>query len=121
MKFKNKKPIISLSILSSAGFILALVSGLVFSTNQIAQVEAQTLPSNVNVSDLNDAQVNAYYSGVSGLSGDNLVAALNGIIDDHREYDYKSDSDRTAYKIIDRNWELSPLSPNFTPIITTVL
>ena len=112
MKFKNKKPIISLSILSSAGFILALVSGLVFSTNQIAQVEAQTLPPNVNVSDLNDAQVNTYYNGVSGLSGDNLVAALNEIIDGHREYDYESDADRTAYKIIDRNWELSPLSPS---------
>ena len=110
MKFKNKKPIISLSILSGAGLILALVSGLVFSINHIGQVEAQTLPTNVNVNDLNDAQVNAYYSGVSGLSGDNLVAALNGIIDDHREYDYESD--RTAYKIIDRNWELSPLSPS---------
>ena len=112
MKIKNKKPIISLSILSGAGLILALVSGLVFSINHIGQVEAQTLPTNVNVNDLNDAQVNAYYSGVSGLSGDNLVAALNGIIDDHREYDYESDSDRTAYKIIDRNWELSPLSPS---------
>ena len=62
MKFKNKKPIISLTILSSACLILGLVFGLPFVTNQGSQVEAQPLPTNVNVSDLNDAQVNAYYS-----------------------------------------------------------
>ncbi|MDD3938233.1 MAG: endonuclease [Bacilli bacterium] len=94
---------------------LSLLSSLFIGLRGLAaspiEVSAQILPTNVNVTDLTDAQVNAYYSGVSGKSGDQLVSALNSIIDGHREYNYDSDTDRYAYKIMDRNWTLSPLSP----------
>lgn len=94
---------------------LSLLSSLFIGLRGLAaspvEVSAQTLPTNVNVTDLTDAQVNAYYSGVSGKSGDQLVSTLNTIIDGHREYNYESDTDRYAYKIMDRNWTLSPLSP----------
>ncbi|NLN80351.1 MAG: hypothetical protein GX132_02995 [Erysipelotrichia bacterium] len=71
---------------------------------------AGTLPSKVNINDLDDASINNYYAGVDGLSGNNLKNALYNIIKNHREYDYNSSNDRFAYKIMDRNWTLSPAS-----------
>ncbi|MFA5686706.1 MAG: endonuclease [Bacilli bacterium] len=68
------------------------------------------LPSKINISDLDDDEVNSYYAGVDGLFGDDLKETLNDIIKDHHEYDYNSASDRTAYKIMDRNWDFSPAS-----------
>lgn len=97
--------ILGLTVLSSASLLISSFN------NNAEETHAQTLPTNVNVTDLTDSQVNAYYSGVSGKSQDQLLSALNSIIDEHREYDYENDDDRTAYKIIDRNWTLSPLTP----------
>ena len=96
--------ILGLTVLSSASLLISSFN------NNAEETHAQTLPTNVNVTDLTDSQVNAYYSGVSGKSQDQLLSALNQIIDGHREYRYDSTTDRTAYKIIDRNWSLSPLS-----------
>ena len=111
MKIKMSR---TTKLLFSVG-TLSLLSSLFIGLRGLAaspvEVSAQTLPTNVNVTDLTDAQVNAYYSGVSGKSGDQLVSTLNTIIDGHREYNYESDTDRYAYKIMDRNWTLSPLSP----------
>lgn len=97
------------SLLAILSFSLALANVTKSQQNQI-EVNAQTLPPNVNVTDRTGSELATYYSGINGKSGDQLLAALNQIIDDHREYDYDSDTDRYAYKIMDRNWTLSPLS-----------
>jgi len=91
-----------------------VVLGLLFAKpSQPLDVSAVSpMPTNVNVSINTDSQVNSYYSGVSGLSGNALLGALNQIIDGHNEYDYDSTTHRTIYKIIDRNWDLSPLTPS---------
>ncbi|MGI6714013.1 MAG: endonuclease I family protein [Bacilli bacterium] len=66
------------------------------------------MPTEIINYDLSDELVNQYYTGVEGKSGDNLLEALSTIIGGHREYDYESDNHRKIYKIIDRNWTLSP-------------
>ena len=103
---KNRTQFVSL--LAILSFSLTLVNVTKSQQNQI-EVNAQTLPTNVNVTDRTGSELATYYSGINGKSGDQLLAALNEIIDDHREYNFDSSSDRTAYKIIDRNWKLSPL------------
>ncbi len=107
---KYQKITLASSIL---GLIVLSASSLLISkySNNIEETFAQTLPTNVNVTDLTDAQVNSYYAGVENKSGDQLLSALYTIIDGHREYSYGSESDRYAYKIIDRNWSLNPLTP----------
>ncbi|HKM02634.1 MAG TPA: hypothetical protein VJZ31_01755, partial [Bacilli bacterium] len=65
------------------------------------------LPTNINVTNRDGAFLASYYSGTQGLTGEDLLNQLNTIIKGHREYDYENDSHRTAYKIIDRNWNLS--------------
>ncbi|MFA5481355.1 MAG: hypothetical protein WC282_03130, partial [Bacilli bacterium] len=101
------------------GAFVALAMGLVsiiFITsanafhNSMAVNAATPMPTNVNAANLTDSQVNAYYTGVDGLSGDDLLAALYPIIDGHNEYSYESDTHRTIYKIIDRNWTIDPLT-----------
>jgi len=95
--------------------IVVLTFSLMFTLvnkHDVYEVEALSpMPTNINVTDLNDEQVNAYYDGVASLQGDIFLGALNNIIKDHNEYNYDSDAHRTIYKIIDRNWELSPLTP----------
>lgn len=100
---KYKTPLItSLFLLST----LASLYGKDFSSAKAVS----PMPTNINVTDLSDTQVNAFYSSVAGTSGNALLAALNPLIDDHNEYDYESDTHRLIYKIIDRNWDLSPES-----------
>ncbi len=93
---------------------LSICASLVISTNNyglgIVAEAATPMPTNVNVTNLTDAEVSAYYGTISGQTGDALLAALNQIIKDHNEYNYDSDTHRTIYKIIDRNWTLSPAS-----------
>ena len=89
----------SISLLFSFTTLLVGWEGSFFET-QAAQVK----PSNVNLTNLNDAEVNAYYASVSGKKGDELLASLYDIIKNHREYSFDSNSDRLVYKIIDRNW-----------------
>ncbi|MFA5236121.1 MAG: endonuclease [Bacilli bacterium] len=72
--------------------------------------EAGPRPTNINTAHLDDEGLVSYYETVSGTKGDALLAALNQVIDDHQEYDYDSSSDRYIYKIIDRNWTLSPMT-----------
>lgn len=70
-----------------------------------------SLPSKLNLTDLSDAEVNAYYDGtrgttdVNGLRGDALLAALYDNIKDHEEYTYNTLGQ--VYKITDRDWDLS--------------
>ena len=104
---------LTITLVTSFGAIslLSLISIGTFNRSEAAiEVSAQTLPTSVNINDLNDSQVNAYYGGVDGKSGDTLLAELYTIIDGHREYNYDSSTDRYAYKIMDRNWSLSPLT-----------
>lgn len=68
----------------------------------------EMMPTEIINVDLNDELVNAYYQGVEGQKGDQLLETLSTIIGNHREYDYDSDDHRLIYKIIDRNWTLSP-------------
>ncbi len=90
---------------------LALITGVIFShlniQKEVVDADAQVLPPNVNITDRSGTEIASYYSAANGLSGDKLLQALNSIIDDHREYNFDNESDRTAYKIIDRNWQLS--------------
>lgn len=69
-------------------------------------------PTNINTHNLTGAELSTYYSAIYGKSGTALFNTLNDIIDDHIEPDYENDEDRLAYKIIDRNWQLSPLTPS---------
>lgn len=115
MKIKKKKKIYFSLIASS--LLITLFSGISLLNNQsINEVEGArigprgTSPKQVNITDVDDAGVNAYYQGVNNLSGLNLKNALYNIIKDHHEFDYESSTDRYAYKIMDRNWTLSPAS-----------
>lgn len=110
MKSNISKTTRMLLTLGSLSLLSSLFIGFKGLGSSPLEVSAQTLPTNVNATNLTDAQVNSYYTGVSGLSGNDLLSALNGIIDGHREYSYDSTTDRTAYKIIDRNWIIDPLS-----------
>ncbi len=84
-----------LALLPSQGLILA---------------EAGPRPTAINTAHLDEDGLTSYYETVAGTKGDGLLAALNQVIDGHQEYDYDSDTDRYIYKIIDRNWSLSPLT-----------
>ena len=88
----------------------ALMLPLFTNYHHIEVEAAAPMPTAINTANLDDAAVNAYYDGVSGKSGDELLGTLYDIIKGHNEYDYDSTTHRTIYKIIDRNWELSPLS-----------
>lgn len=96
-----------LGIISSVFLLLASMTNV---SEKSIKLEAQTTPTNINITDQNGTALATYYSGINGLKGDPLLAALSQIIDGHREYDYESDTDRLAYKIMDRNWTLSPLT-----------
>ncbi len=68
-------------------------------------------PTNIDTTYLENEALETYYSGIYGKQGDTLLAALHEIIKDHLEYDYESNTDREIYKIIDRNYDLSPMTP----------
>ena len=110
MKYKKNTAIKLIMTIGGIGLLSSLFVGLNNSFTNPLAVSAQVKPSSINVVNLNDTQVNSYYDGVDGLSGDALLSTLNGIIDDHREYNYNSDTDRYSYKIIDRNWDIDPLN-----------
>ncbi|MFA7701045.1 MAG: hypothetical protein WCX85_04180, partial [Bacilli bacterium] len=110
MKYKKNTAIKLIMTIGGIGLLSSLFIGLNNSFTNPLAVSAQVKPSSINVVNLNDTQVNSYYDGVDGLSGDALLSTLNGIIDDHREYNYNSDTDRYSYKIIDRNWDIDPLN-----------
>ena len=105
MKINNKTSIVVL--------LSALLIGTFLTHNQDYQAASalSPMPANVNVTDRTGVELASYYAGINGTRGDALLAALNTIIDDHNEYNYGSSVHRTIYKIIDRNWDLSPLTP----------
>lgn len=70
---------------------------------------ATPMPTVIDMTNATDAEVAAYYAGVEGKSGDQLVSFLYSVIKDHNEYDYDNSTHRYIYKIIDRNWELDAL------------
>lgn len=69
-----------------------------------------TRPSNIDTTYLQGQALENYYANISGKKGDVLLSTLHDIIKDHLEYDYESTTDREIYKIIDRNYDLSPLT-----------
>lgn len=99
MHMKFKKLFLTLSLSS------LLVSGINYQ-NKLENVSALT--SNVDISDLNDTNINKYYQGVAGLQGKSLQSALHNIIKDHTAFTYSETVN--IMKITDRDWDLSPLS-----------
>lgn len=87
-----------------------LASSIAFSPVETHAVGGISISSSasINMNDLTDAQVNAYYAGVSGLSGSSLKTTLNGIIDDHYTYSYSQTPN--IMRVTDRDWDLSPES-----------
>ena len=76
------------------------------------KVDAATpMPKNINMTNRTDAEVSNYYAGVNGKSGDALLGFLYTKIKNHNEYSYESETHRTIYKIIDRNWDLDAIDP----------
>ncbi len=79
-------------------------------TSNAHKVYATTpMPTAIVFENNTDADVSAYYAGVEGKAGDELLAFLYSVIKDHNEYDYENNTHRYIYKIIDRNWELDKI------------
>ncbi len=98
-------------------FSSVLAVGILASTISFSPLEARavggisiTSSASVNLNDLTDAQVNAYYTGVSGLSGTTLKTTLENIIDGHHTYSY--DTTPNIMRVTDRDWTLSPATPD---------
>lgn len=92
---------------------LLFVSASTLFIKDSVEVSAGPRPTNINMTTMNDNGMASYYSknGIfTNKKGDELVGLLYNVIKDHTEYDYESNTDREIYKIIDRNWELSPLN-----------
>lgn len=104
-----KKRNILLFTLSS----LLLATGVSLKTKE-QKVEGGPRPTNINMSTLSQEGIDNYYSRKGGFTnkrGDALLGELHEVIKDHIEYNYESNTDRYVFKIIDRNWDLSPLTP----------
>ncbi len=100
---KNNKLLILLTLLLGAS--------LVTNKQPVKTSAAQPMPTNINMQNATDAEVQAYYDGIDNEIGDDLLAFLNSKIKGHNEYDYESTTHRTIYKIIDRNWDLDASDP----------
>ncbi|HAV19546.1 MAG TPA: hypothetical protein DCX17_00790 [Firmicutes bacterium] len=102
-----------LTIIFSSFFATAmLVSTISFSPQDVDALGgiAITSATNINLNNLDDAAVNSYYTGVSGLSGTTLKGELHEIVDDHYAYSYTKTPD--IMRVTDRDWGLSPASPD---------
>lgn len=91
---------------------LLVISGVAFIKPK-TEVSAGPRPTNINISTLSEEGIDNYYSrngGFTNKKGDDLLAELHEVIKGHTEYNYNNDNDRFVYKIIDRNWALSPLT-----------
>ena len=92
--------------------ILLLLSGLKTPIFKAEPVYAATpMPTAIIFENCTDPEVSAYYEGVEGKKGDELLAFLYSVIKDHNEYNYESNTHRDIFKIIDRNWELDVIDP----------
>lgn len=94
-------------------FLLFFLSGFVPKSNQGIKVSADPMPTNINIKTMEQAELEDYYLSKGTLhsaKGETLQQKLNEVIKGHREYNFASDTDRYIFKIIDRNWELSPLT-----------
>ncbi len=97
----------------SAGVVLLLLGAFFASVPARKSVEAGPRPTKINITTMDEEGMANYYSQkglFSNVKGDELLSKLNNVIKGHTEYDYESTSDRLIYKIIDRNWSLSPLT-----------
>lgn len=84
-----------------------LTASIGFTHQRVQRLSAATpMPTTINMTNATDGEVSTYYTGVEGKKGDQLLSFLYGVIKDHNEYDYESNTHRYIYKIIDRNWEL---------------
>lgn len=71
------------------------------------------MPTNINMSTMTPEDLETYYTSKGSfhnVSGEEFRLKLNAVIKGHREYDFANSTDRFVFKIIDRNWDLSPLS-----------
>ncbi len=103
-------------------FLFSLLSLNAFARSEIkmpAKAAPPMMPNVIDMSVMSSEEMEDYYTSKGSIvraSGAALRESLNAVITDHREYDYNSTSGnnnhRLVFKIIDRNWTLSPLNEN---------
>ena len=105
------KKIIPLIALSAAAL---LVSVNIKERNYV--VRAATLPTNLNLNDVDSDTIRNYYSNLNSLSederkGNNLLKNLKPILKNNQKYySYDGDNLWSMYEITDRDWVKSPAS-----------
>ena len=90
---------------------LFLVGGSILSVSneRPSPVLATKLPTVINVKDATVEEVRNYYSSIGNdKKGQGLLDALHEVIKDHTTF--SADQDWNAFKIVNRDWEQSPLS-----------
>lgn len=113
----KKSKIVSIISISALSFALL---GVLFFNQEVKEVEAystSSLPTTINLNDVEDADIRSYYSSLSSLSaeerqGENLLKNLKTILKNGQKY-YSYDSGNSIwqiYEITDRDWEKSPAS-----------
>ena len=102
-KFKSNSIILSI-------LLVTMGLGLSPKKDEINLSALSPMPTSINTSSLDRVGKETYYQSVEDKKGDDLLAALYQVIKDHNEYDYDNNTHRFIYKIIDRNWQLSPLT-----------
>ena len=127
------KKIIPLSVLSIA---LTFASVGFLKGNSYKEVLATSYPTssvtkNINLNDLSDSDIRAYYSSLSSLpeserQGTNLLKNLKPILKNNQKYFSYGSGATTAvwqmYEIVDRDWEKSPASaiPGYDAATNTI-
>jgi len=109
MKNNQLRTTLMFSSFLLVGIIASTVSFSPISAHAVGGISISSSAS-INLNNLADAQVNAYYTGVSGLSGTSLKTSLNGIIDGQHTYSYSQTPD--IMRVTDRDWGLSPETPD---------
>ena len=114
----NKKTL-TLSLLMTLGVSITSFS-FIYSHQNFKKVEAistsgctylSTLPTSIDLNDVDDDEIRAYYSNLndldeSELTGTNLLKNLKPILKEMNYFSY--DNIWKIYEITDRDWELSP-------------
>lgn len=80
-------------------------------STEVKALAGDPMPTNINMTISSDAVLSAFYSGVNGKTGNDLVSYLHTKVDGHYEYNYTSATHRNIFKIIDRNWDLDAIDP----------
>ena len=130
---ENMKKVVPLSVLSAA-LVFASVGflrGNSYKEVLASSYSTSSVTKNINLNDLNDSDIRAYYSNLNSLSeserqGTNLLKNLKPILKNGQTYFSYGSSATTAvwqmYEIVDRDWEKSPASAitGYNPATNTI-